>query len=152
MRDTMLGLLTASEGRALVLCTAHKAMKAWADWIKAKVPWPVLLQGELPRAALLRRFAEEGSSILFATRSFWQGVAIPGDSLSLLIVDKLPFEGPDDPLFDARAKACDRRQPRSSFSALFLPVMTLTLRQGAGRLIRRETDRGVIAILDGRVE
>jgi ATP-dependent DNA helicase DinG len=153
MVETIDGLLQASEGRALVLCTSMRAMREWADAMRGRIPWRVMVQGDLPRGRLLQEFIDDTHSILFATRSFWQGVDVPGESLSLLIIDKLPFASPDDPVFAARADAIEARQGKgASFSALSLPQMVLELRQGCGRLMRRASDRGVIAVLDGRVQ
>ena len=152
MIETIGGLLKASEGRALVLCTSLRAMRTWADALRDTLSWRVLVQGDGPRAHLLQDFAADVHSILFATKSFWQGVDIPGESLSLLIIDKLPFATPDDPIVAARAAAIDRAHGAgASFGRLSLPTAALALQQGMGRLIRRATDKGVMALLDGRV-
>ena len=114
------------------------------------VIWPLRAQGDAPRNALLAWFKETPHSVLLATRSFWEGVDIPGDDLSLVVMDKLPFPTPNDPLHSARAKAIDDAGGRS-FGEYSIPLMTLTLKQGFGRLIRRAGDRGVVVILDSRV-
>jgi ATP-dependent DNA helicase DinG len=148
---TLLELLTASHGRALVLCTTAEAMHQRAEHLKPLVPWTILVQGERSRPFLLDEFRQDRHSILFATKSFWQGVDVLGDALSLLIIDRLPFANLDDPVFSARSARIEQQHGQgSSFSRLSLPQMVLDLRQGIGRLIRRATDLGVIAILDGR--
>jgi ATP-dependent DNA helicase DinG len=114
------------------------------------VIWPLRAQGDAPRDALLAWFRATPHSVLLATRSFWEGVDIPGDDLSLVVLDKLPFPTPGDPLHGARMKAIER-EGRSSFGDYMAPLMTLALKQGFGRLIRRSTDRGVVAILDERL-
>jgi ATP-dependent DNA helicase DinG len=151
MVDTMIGLLSASRGRALVLCTSYRAMQEWVERVRGSIPYRTLVQGEYPRQVLLEMFRDDVDSILFATRSFWQGIDVSGESLSLLIIDRLPFAMPDDPVFKARAEILDREQPGQSFSMLSLPRMVLDIRQGVGRLIRRASDTGVIALLDGRI-
>ena len=116
----------------------------------AGVIWPVRAQGDAPREALLAWFKETRHSVLLATRSFWEGVDIPGDDLSLVVLDKMPFPTPGDPLHGARMKAIEQAG-RSSFDEYMKPLMTLALKQGFGRLIRRASDRGVVAILDERL-
>jgi ATP-dependent DNA helicase DinG len=153
MVETITGLLHASEGRALVLCTSMRAMREWAEACRGRFLWKVMVQGERSRAKLLREFIDDTHSVLFATRSFWQGVDVPGEALSLLVIDKLPFASPDDPVFAARSTSIEARHGKgASFAALSLPQMALELRQGCGRLMRRSTDRGVIALLDGRIQ
>src|SRR5690606_30941952 len=110
----------------------------------------VHVQGDAPKPDLLERFRSEGDSVLFATSSFWEGVDVPGRALRLVIVDKLPFEPPDDPLTKARAASLEARG-ENAFRKLFLPSAALTLKQGFGRLIRTRRDRGVVAILDSRL-
>lgn len=146
-------LLEVSRGRALCLFTAWSGLQHVCDRIKAAqgaVIWPVRAQGDAPRDALLSWFRETPHSVLLATRSFWEGVDIPGDDLSLVVLDKMPFPTPSDPLHSARMKAIDNAG-RSSFGEYMAPLMTLSLKQGFGRLIRRGTDRGVVAILDERL-
>jgi ATP-dependent DNA helicase DinG len=152
MVETLTDLIRASAGRALILCTSHRAMRLWADRVRPEIPWRVLVQGEASRHLLLREFACDVHSVLFATKSFWQGVDIAGESLSLLVIDKLPFPSPDDPVFDAQCALINRAKRGASFERLSLPIATLAVRQGFGRLIRRVSDRGVVAILDGRVQ
>ncbi|MGH3034493.1 MAG: ATP-dependent DNA helicase [Gaiellaceae bacterium] len=115
-----------------------------------RLPFPVLRQGEAPRERLLERFRDEVDSVLFATSTFWQGVDVQGESLSLLVIEKLPFAAPGDPLVEAR---CERIAGEGGdwFAEYALPSAVLQLRQGFGRLIRGHCDRGVVAILDPRV-
>jgi ATP-dependent DNA helicase DinG len=151
MIQTMIGLLNASQGRALVLCTSYRAMQRWVERVAPAISYRTLVQGDYPRQVLLEMFRNDVDSVLFATRSFWQGIDVSGESLSLLIIDRLPFAMPDDPVLKARAEVLDRERPGQSFSKLSLPHMVLEIRQGIGRLIRRATDTGVIALLDGRL-
>jgi ATP-dependent DNA helicase DinG len=118
-----------------------------------ELPFPVLVQGEAPKLELLRRFHEPaagGGSVLFATASFWEGVDVPGEALSLVVIDRLPFPVPSDPVFAARARLLEEAGG-SSFRDLSLPEAVLTLKQGVGRLIRSHADRGVVALLDPRI-
>jgi ATP-dependent DNA helicase DinG len=113
--------------------------------------WPIRAQGEYPRDALLDWFRGTQHSVLLATKSFWEGVDLPGDDLSLVVLDKMPFPTPSDPLHSARMKTLDDAAQGSSFGKYMLPLMALSLKQGFGRLIRRSDDRGVVAILDERL-
>ncbi|HZR93789.1 MAG TPA: ATP-dependent DNA helicase [Gaiellaceae bacterium] len=143
-------LCTASRGRALVLTSSYRALDAIAARLRTCLEQAVLVQGDAPRERLLERFAQEVDSVLVATATFWQGVDVPGESLSLLVVDKLPFPPPGDPLVEAR---CERIAAEGGdwFLDYLLPAAVLQLRQGFGRLIRSHRDRGVVAILDPRV-
>jgi ATP-dependent DNA helicase DinG len=143
-------LCELSSGRALVLTSSYRTLETVAACLRARVVPEVLVQGEAPRERLLDRFRDEMDSVLVATGTFWQGVDIPGESLSLLVIDKLPFQPPDDPLVEAR---CERvaAQGGDWFSEYALPSAVLQLRQGFGRLIRTRSDRGVVALLDPRV-
>jgi ATP-dependent DNA helicase DinG len=148
--DEVVELCRLSRGRALVLTSSFRTLAALAERAQAELPFPVLRQGEAPRERLLDRFRDEVDSVLVATQTFWQGVDIPGDSLSLLVIDKLPFAPPDDPLVQAR---CERIASEGGdwFSEEAVPRAILQLRQGFGRLIRSHEDRGVVAILDARL-
>ena len=143
-------LLNVSRGRALCLFTSWSGLQKVHERL-SDVAWPLQAQGEHPRNQLLDWFRETPHSVLLATRSFWEGVDLPGDDLSLVVLDKLPFPTPSDPLHDARMKALDEAAAGSSFRNYMLPLMTLALKQGFGRLIRRTSDRGVVAILDERL-
>lgn len=146
-------LLEVSRGRALCLFTSWSGLQVVSDRLNGldrSVVWPLRAQGDAPRNALLAWFMATPHSVLLATRSFWEGVDIPGEHLSLVVVDKLPFPTPGDPLHAARMQTIDD-DGRSSFGDYMLPLMTLTLKQGFGRLIRRSSDRGVVAILDERL-
>lgn len=147
-------LLRANRGRAFVLCTSLRAVRRAAqvlrDWIGSDSTLTLLVQGELPRAELLRRYRQATAPVLIGAASFWQGVDVRGEQLSLVVIDKLPFASPDDPVLQARMRAL-RRAGRDPFSELQLPSAAVTLKQGAGRLIRSECDRGVLMIGDERL-
>jgi ATP-dependent DNA helicase DinG len=148
--DEVAALCRVSAGRALVLTSSYRALDEIAGRLRGRIPYEVLVQGEAPRERLLERFREQVSSVLVATATFWQGVDVPGESLSLLVIDKLPFAAPGEPLVEAR---CERiaEQGGDWFSEYSLPNAVLQLRQGFGRLIRTHADRGVVAILDPRL-
>ncbi|MFL5927610.1 MAG: ATP-dependent DNA helicase [Gaiellaceae bacterium] len=148
--EEIVSLLGLSEGRALVLTSSYRALDAYRERVRGRVPYEVLVQGEAPRERLLRRFRDEVDSVLIATSTFWQGVDVPGESLSLLVIDKLPFSAPGDPLHEARCEAVERAGG-DWFRDYALPTAMLQLRQGFGRLIRGHADRGVVAILDPRL-
>ncbi len=148
--EEIVSLLALSEGRALVLTSSYRALEAYREHVRGRVPYDVLVQGEAPRERLLERFREEVGSVLLATSTFWQGVDVPGESLSLLVIDKLPFSAPGDPLHEARCEAVEQAGG-DWFRDYALPTAMLQLRQGFGRLIRGHTDRGVVAILDPRL-
>jgi ATP-dependent DNA helicase DinG len=135
-------------GRAFVLCTSTRMMRALRD-LCSGLPFRLLLQGERPKHRLLEEFRSE-PSVLFATQSFWEGVDVPGEALSLVIIDKLPFAPPGDPVVAARLRAVEARGG-DGFSELSVPQAALSLRQGFGRLIRTRSDRGVVAVLDPRL-
>jgi ATP-dependent DNA helicase DinG len=143
-------LLTLSRGRAFALFTTHRNMELVSGLLHGRLPFPCLVQGQAPRMELLRRFVAESPSVLFATASFWQGVDVPGPALSAVIVDKLPFAPPDDPLVAARAQRLEQ-EGRSGFGHLMLPEAILSLKQGLGRLLRTPQDRGLLAVLDVRL-
>ena len=148
--DEIVALLSLSEGRALVLTSSYRALDAYRERVRGRVPYDVLVQGEAPRERLLERFREDVGSVLLATSTFWHGVDIPGESLSLLVIDKLPFAAPGDPLHEARCEAVER-DGGDWFQGYALPTAVLQLRQGFGRLIRGHADSGVVAILDPRL-
>ena len=140
-------LIVAAGGRTLALFTSWRAMENAVEVLRPRLPWEILAQGELPKPALLDAFREDPEACLFATMSFWQGVDVVGDSLSLVVIDKLPFPRPDDPLLEARRD----RAGRAAFRTVDLPRAAMMLAQGTGRLIRSEADRGVVAVLDRRL-
>jgi ATP-dependent DNA helicase DinG len=153
--DAALPLLEASEGRAFLLFTTLRALTQARDRLaeelrKRGLDYPLLVQGEGSRSELLVRFRELGNAILLGSASFWEGVDVPGDALSLVIIDKLPFAPPDDPLLSARLDHL-RSEGGNPFMAWQLPQAVISLKQGAGRLIRTETDRGVLVICDPRL-
>jgi ATP-dependent DNA helicase DinG len=141
-------LTAVTGGRAFVLCTSNRNMLAFHR-ASRHLPYRLLLQGERPRTRLLDEFRAE-PSVLFATQSFWEGVDVPGEALSLVIIDRLPFAPPGDPVVAARLRALEEAG-RDGFSELSVPAAALALRQGFGRLVRRRTDRGLVAVLDRRL-
>jgi ATP-dependent DNA helicase DinG len=146
-------LLQASGGRAFLLYTSYRGLAEGVRALKARFPeppFPVLVQGEAPREALLNRFRELGNAVLLATGSFWEGVDVKGDALSIVAIDKLPFAAPDDPLLKARLEGI-RRRGGNPFFEYQLPQAVLALKQGVGRLIRDFDDFGVIVIGDPRI-
>ncbi len=142
-------LLAITEGRAFLLFTSHKGMREAAGRL-AGIPFPRLVQGEAPRSTLLERFRATPNAVLLGTSSFWEGVDVPGDALSLVVIDKLPFAPHTDPLIAARMQAC-ADTGAEPFAQIQLPAAAIALKQGFGRLIRRRDDRGIVAILDGRI-
>ncbi len=146
----ILDLLKLSEGRALILCTSYKGMDALATFLEMRLDYPILVQGTASRNSLLRSFREETHSVLLATASFWEGVDVVGEALSCVIIDKLPFEVPSDPVIQARI-ARIKAEDGNPFFDFQVPRAILALRQGVGRLMRSSTDRGVIAIMDVRL-
>ncbi len=140
-------LIRAAGGRTLALFTSWSAMHRAADALRPCLPFTVLTQADLPKPALVGRFIEDEPSCLFATMGFWQGVDVPGRALSLVTIDRLPFPRPDDPLLEARRE----RLGPAAFETIDVPRAATLLAQGAGRLIRTATDRGVVAVLDSRL-
>jgi ATP-dependent DNA helicase DinG len=147
LHEELRTLITAAGGRTLALFTSWRAMEGAVEALRPTLAFPVLAQNELPKAKLLEAFTEDESACLFATMSFWQGVDVPGATLSLVTIDRLPFPRPDDPLLEARRE----RAGTGSFRAVDLPRAITLLAQGAGRLIRSSTDTGVVAVLDPRL-
>jgi len=143
-------LIEANKGRCFFLCTSHKMMRELAEEFRASLTLPVLLQGETSKGQLLAQFVEAGNALLVATSSFWEGVDVRGDALSCVIIDKLPFTSPDDPLLKARIEDC-RLRGGDPFNDVQLPDAVITLKQGVGRLIRDTDDRGVMVICDNRL-
>lgn len=150
MARMLLPLIEANKGRCFFLCTSHQMMRDLAEQFRAMLTLPVLLQGETSKGQLLKQFVAAGNALLVATSSFWEGVDVRGDVLSLVIIDKLPFTSPDDPLLKARMEDCKLRGG-DPFDEVQLPDAVITLKQGVGRLIRDVDDRGVLVICDNRL-
>jgi ATP-dependent DNA helicase DinG len=143
-------ILNASRGRAFVLCTSYAQMQALRELVEYRIEFPVLMQGEGSRSGILDKFRATPNAVLFATSSFWQGVDVRGEALSCVIIDKLPFAVPSDPVIGARQRYIDNHGG-DSFNGYSVPSAVIALKQGIGRLIRSTTDRGVLSILDPRV-
>jgi ATP-dependent DNA helicase DinG len=143
-------VLEASQGRAFLLFTSHRALQAAAEQLAGAVDFPLFIQGQGPRSALLDAFRASGNGVLLGTSSFWEGVDVIGDALSLVVIDKLPFAAPDDPVLEAHGERL-RSEGGNPFMELSLPQAVISLKQGAGRLIRDVNDRGVLAICDPRL-
>lgn len=143
-------MIEANQGRCFFLCTSHQMMRELAEEFRASMTLPVLVQGETSKGQLLAQFVEAGNALLVATSSFWEGVDVRGDALSCVIIDKLPFTSPDDPLLKARIEDC-RLRGGDPFNEVQLPDAVITLKQGVGRLIRDTDDRGVLVICDNRL-
>jgi ATP-dependent DNA helicase DinG len=148
--EEVLGLLELSRGRAFVLFTSYANMNAVAERIAGELPYPILIQGEAPKPILLETFRRTPGAVLLATSSFWQGVDVVGEQLSCVIIDKLPFASPADPIVAARIDRL-RNSGGDPFGEYQVPVAILTLKQGLGRLIRSAADRGILAVLDSRL-
>ncbi|MFI8719499.1 ATP-dependent DNA helicase [Stenotrophomonas sp. NPDC077464] len=142
-------VLEASGGRAFLLFASHRALREAAEALR-DAPWPLFVQGEAPRATLLQRFRDSGNGVLLGSASFREGVDVVGDALSVVVIDKLPFAAPDEPVFEARLDAI-RRNGGNPFRDEQLPQAVIALKQGVGRLIRSETDRGVLVLCDPRL-
>jgi ATP-dependent DNA helicase DinG len=143
-------VLEYSRGRAFLLFTSHRALRQAAELLAPRIEYPLLMQGSAPRAELLERFRRQGNAVLLATASFWEGVDVRGEALSCVIIDKLPFASPGDPVLAARIDAL-RQGGGNPFRDLQLPQAVIALKQGAGRLIRDAADRGVLVVCDPRL-
>lgn len=148
-------VIRAAQGRTFVLCTSLKAMQRIHEGLESRfhreaLDFPLLLQGQASRSELLERFRALGNAVLVASQSFWEGVDVPGDALSVVIIDKLPFAPPDDPVLKARVDWLEK-QGRNPFMEYQLPRAVISMKQGAGRLIRSERDRGVLMVCDPRM-
>ena len=148
-RETV-ALLTRSRGRAFVLFTSYRILRTVQPLVEMALPYPILVQGTAPRSALIEEFRSTPNAVLLATSSFWQGVDVVGDSLSCVVIDKLPFASPGDPVTSARIDAINARGG-DAFAEYQVPLAILSLQQGLGRLIRHRSDRGVLAVLDPRL-
>lgn len=154
MRETLLDisiqLIKASRGRCFLLFTSHATLKAIASQLEGKVDNPLLVQGTTTKRALLDEYLSNKQAVLLGTGAFWEGVDVRGDDLTCVLIDKLPFASPDDPLLQARIEDC-RKSGGNPFAQIQIPQAAIALKQGAGRLIRDETDRGVLVICDNRL-
>jgi ATP-dependent DNA helicase DinG len=146
----IVNLLKATEGRAFVLFTSYQQMRAVYELVRRKLRYPMMMQGSAPRTALLDKFRSTPHAVLFATSSFWQGVDVQGQQLSAVIVDRLPFAVPTDPVVAARIRQINE-EGGNAFVEYQIPEAVIALKQGFGRLIRSEADRGVLGILDHRI-
>ena len=149
-REAIKDILQRTQGRAFVLFTSYKGMHAAYNVLMDSLPFPVKKQGDLPRSALIDWFKTTPHAVLFATSSFWEGVDIPGEALSCVIIDRLPFSVPDDPVVQAHVERL-KMQGKDWFREFMLPEAIIRLKQGFGRLIRTTSDRGLVAILDNRL-
>jgi ATP-dependent DNA helicase DinG len=148
--DIVVPLLEASRGRAFLLFTSHRSLRRAAELLSERVSFPLFVQGENPRSLLLEQFRSSGEGVLLGSSSFWEGVDVIGQALSLVVIDKLPFAAPDDPVIEARSELL-RSSGGNPFIELYLPQAVIALKQGAGRLIRDVNDRGALVICDPRI-
>jgi ATP-dependent DNA helicase DinG len=148
--DQVVPVLHASGGRAFLLFTSHRSLRKAAELLADRVTFPLFVQGSQPRSLLLEQFRESGQGVLLGSASFWEGVDVIGEALSLVVIDKLPFAAPDDPVMEARSNAL-RRSGGNPFTQLYLPQAVISLKQGAGRLIRDVGDRGALVVCDPRI-
>ncbi|UPG89100.1 ATP-dependent DNA helicase [Luteibacter aegosomaticola] len=146
----ILPVLEASDGRAFLLFTSHRALRRAAELLEGRVPWPLFVQGTAPRHRLLEEFRLSGRGVLLGAASFWEGVDVAGDALSVVVIDKLPFAMPDDPVLQARLEALEEAGI-NPFMGWQVPTAVIALKQGAGRLIRDVHDRGVLVLCDPRL-
>ncbi len=150
MMTAIFPLLKASQGRAFLLFTSYKALKEAAKWLRAKSDYRLFIQGEMPKTQILAEFRQCDNGVLLGTNSFWEGVDVKGDALSCVIIDKIPFASPGDPVLQARLEAMSQ-QGQSGFMQIQIPQAVIMLKQGVGRLIRDEKDHGVMVICDPRL-
>lgn len=143
-------VIEGNNGRCFFLCTSHQMVRELAEGFRAKLALPVLVQGETTKQKLLAEYLERGDALLIATGAFWEGIDVRGQALSCVIIDKLPFTAPDDPLLKARIEDC-RLRGGDPFSQVQIPDAVITLKQGVGRLIRDKQDKGVLVICDNRL-
>ena len=148
--DEIAELITAAGGRTLGLFSSRRAAEQAAEAMRSRLPFDILLQGEDSTGTLVDTFAKNENSCLFGTLTLWQGVDVPGSACSLVIIDRIPFPRPDDPLLQARSNAADAAG-RSGFMEVSATNASLLMAQGAGRLLRSVDDRGVVAVLDNRL-
>jgi ATP-dependent DNA helicase DinG len=144
-------VLEISRGRAFVLFTSYAAMHSCHDNLRERIPFPSARQGDMPRNKLIEWFKDTPNAVLFATASFWEGVSVDGDQLSCVIIDRIPFQSPDDPVYEAKCEQLKEEEGMSWFAELALPHAIMRLKQGVGRLVRTRSDRGIVAVLDPRI-
>jgi ATP-dependent DNA helicase DinG len=144
-------ILSISKGRAFILFTSRAALNAAYEMLSDRLPYQCRRQGDMSRQRLIEWFKNTPSAVLFGTASFWEGVSVDGDQLSAVIIDRIPFQAPDDPVYEARCDALKDDPEASWFNDLALPHATMRLKQGVGRLIRTHRDRGLVAVLDRRL-
>jgi len=147
VHDELEALINSAGGRTLALFTSWRSMDEAAEALRARVRFPILTQRDLPKPALVKAFAESAETCLFATAGLFQGVDVPGSTLSLVVIDRIPFPRPDDPLLSARREQLGSR----AFAEIDIPRASMMLAQACGRLIRNATDRGVVAVMDPRL-
>ncbi|EIJ71466.1 ATP-dependent DNA helicase [Pasteurella bettyae] len=150
LAEMLLPVIEANKGRCFMLCTSNFMMRGFAEYFREHSELSILLQGETSKSKLLEQFVHEPHSVLVATSSFWEGIDVRGDALSLVIIDKLPFTSPDEPLLKARVEDC-QLQGGNPFNDIQIPEAVIALKQGVGRLIRDVTDSGVVIICDSRL-
>jgi len=148
--DAIRPVLDASDGRAFLLFTSHRALRRAAELLEGRVPWPLFVQGSAPRHRLLEEFRASGRGVLLGAASFWEGVDVAGEALSVVVIDKLPFAMPDDPVLQARLEALEEAGI-NPFMGWQVPTAVIALKQGVGRLIRDVHDRGVLVLCDPRL-
>jgi ATP-dependent DNA helicase DinG len=148
--EEIVKLLNITNGRAFVLCTSNQSMNKLYELVRSQVIFPCFIQGSMMKTTLLEKFKNTPNAVLFATSSFWQGVDVRGEQLSCVIIDKLPFAVPTDPLVLARTNSIEKNGG-NAFYEYSVPQAIIALKQGIGRLIRSKEDKGVIAILDSRL-
>lgn len=148
--EAVMPVLEASAGRAFLLFTSHRALRRAAELLAPRAPWPLFVQGAAPRHQLLEDFRRSGDGVLLGAASFWEGVDVAGEALSVVVIDKLPFASPDDPLLQARLEALEQAG-ENPFMSWQVPSAVIALKQGAGRLIRDVHDRGVLVLCDPRL-
>jgi len=150
MVDSVIPILNASQGKAFILFTSFRSLSYASELLQEKIDFPILVQGSMPKMELIEKFKELGNAVLMGTSSFWYGVDVRGDALSCVIIDKLPFASPDDPILQAKINLLKRKNI-DPFQDLQLPSAVLMLKQGVGRLIRDVKDRGVLVLCDPRI-
>ncbi|MDF5463523.1 ATP-dependent DNA helicase, partial [Vibrio parahaemolyticus] len=143
-------VIEENDGRCFFLCTSHSMMRELGEKFREVLELPVLMQGEMSKQKTLAEFMELGNALLVATGAFWEGIDVRGDALSCVIIDKLPFTAPDDPLLKARIEDC-RLRGGEPFAEVQIPDAVITLKQGVGRLIRDQKDHGALIICDNRL-